>query len=145
MIDTAPAYTPRVKTRLPAEYRGYNANNSPQPLAGFLGLFSLGLGLWEVLAPHDVARRTGVRYPGLIRAYGVREIISGLAILADKTPAEGLWSRVAGDALDLATLGAAYAEGTPDDRRKAAVAAGAVLGVTLLDVMCAQDHTRHDH
>jgi hypothetical protein len=144
MIAAEPVFPQAIKTRLPAEYRGYNANNSPQPLATMLGLFSIGLGLWEVLAPHDVARRTGVRYPGLIRAYGFREIISGLAILGDKTPAEGLWSRVAGDALDLATLGAAYAEGTPDDRRKACIAAGAVLGVTLLDVLSAQDHIRHD-
>ena len=144
MMDTA-YYRPPVKTRLPAEYQGYNANTRPQPLATFLGLFSIGLGLWELLAPRDVARRTGVRYPGLIQAYGLREIATGVGLLADKTPAEWLWGRAAGDAIDLATLGAAYAEGTPDDRRKACLAAGAVAGVTLLDVLCAQDHTRHDN
>jgi hypothetical protein len=142
MTATQPVYTHRVKTRLPGEYDGYS---SPQPMATFLGLFSIGLGLAEVLAPREMADRTGVRYPGLIRAYGLREIATGLAILADRRPAEWLWGRVAGDVLDLATLGAAYAEGDPDDRRKAAAAAAAVLGVTVLDVLCAQDHTRSDN
>jgi hypothetical protein len=141
MTATPPVYTHRVRTRLPDEFAG---DSSPQPLATFLGLFSIGLGLAEVLAPRQMADRTGVRYPGLIRAFGLREIATGLAILADRRPAGWLWGRVAGDALDLAALGAAYAEGNPDDRRKAAVAAAAVLGVTALDVLCAQDHARHD-
>jgi hypothetical protein len=142
MIANEPVYTHRVRTSLPDRYDGYS---SPRPLATFLGLFSRGLGLAEVLAPREMARRTGVHYPGLIRAYGLREIASGLGILADRRPAEWLWSRVAGDALDLATLGAAYAEGNAEDRRNAALAAAAVLGVTVLDLMCAQDHTRHDN
>jgi len=131
----------RVKTTLPKEYLEQPADT---PLASFLGLFSLGLGLWEVLAPRDVAHRTGTPYPSLIRGYGLREIASGLAILTSRRPAAALWSRVAGDAIDLATLGAAYREGDPDQRRKVIQAAVAVLGVTALDVLCAREHTFHN-
>src|SRR3954463_14968532 len=73
-------------------------------LARFLGYFSIGLGLAEVLAPRAMARLTGVRQEGLLQAYGLREIASGVGILSCSRPTEWLWSRVAGDALDLATL-----------------------------------------
>ena len=128
----------RVKTTLPKEYLEQPADT---PLATFLGLFSVGLGLWEVLAPRDDAHRTGTPYPALLRGYGVREIAAGLMILGSRRPALGLWSRVAGDAVDLATLAAAYSEGDRDQRRKVIGAAAAVLGVTALDVVCAQQHT----
>jgi hypothetical protein len=131
----------RVKTTLPREYLEQPADT---PLANFLGLFSLGLGLWEVLAPRDVAHRTGTPYPALIRGYGLREIAAGLMILGSRRPALGLWSRVAGDGLDLATLAAAYRDGDPDQRRKVLQAAAAVLGVTALDVICAEQHTFHN-
>ncbi len=52
-----------------------------------------------------------------------------------RRPTLGLWSRVAGDAVDLATLAA---DGDASQRRKAAAA---VLGETALDVICARQHT----
>lgn len=138
--DTLPPYEQFIRTELPEEFRH---ENDPKPLATFLGLFSIGLGLWELARPHGVADNTGVRYPGLLRAYGLREIGAGVGILASHRPAGWLWSRVAGDVLDLATIGAAYAQATsPADRRKALLAAGAVAGVTALDVACAQAHSR---
>jgi hypothetical protein len=136
-----PIENKRVKTTLPQEYLDQPADT---PLATFLGVFSLGLGLWEVLAPRDVAHRTGTPYPALVRGYGLREIASGLAILASRRPATALWSRVAGDGLDLATLAAAYRDGDQDQRRKVIQAAVAVLGVTALDVLCAREHTFHN-
>jgi len=144
---TAPEYAPvpsdqkRVKTTLPREYLQQPADT---PLANFLGLFSLGLGLWEVLAPRSVAHRTGTPYPALIRGYGLREIAAGVMILGSNRPAAGLWSRVAGDVVDLATLAVAYREGDEDQKRKALEAAAAVLGVTVLDVVCAEQHTFHN-
>jgi hypothetical protein len=50
---------------------------------------------------------------------------------------------VAGDALDLSTLAAAYAEagGDADRRHKVVQAAVAVLGVTVLDVVAATSHS----
>lgn len=140
----APTYQNRVKTSLPAEYQKFNepGGASAEPLATFLGLFSIGLGLWEAISPRSVAAATGVRYPGLLRAYGAREIGAGVGILTNRRPAGWLWARVAGDVLDLATIGAAYAEaGTDADRRKAVIAAAAVLGVTALDVVAATSHT----
>lgn len=132
-----PTTTNRVKTHLADEY--LDAVSGGEPLATFLGLFSIGLGLWEVLSPRGVANATGVRYPGLLRAYGVREIGAGVGLLTTRRPAGWLWARVAGDVMDLATIGAAYAAATSDaDKRKALAAAAAVAGVTALDVICAQ-------
>lgn len=134
--DTPP--TRVIKTRLPDGATG----SGPQPLATFLALFSLGLGLSEALAPGTMARLTGVRSPGLLRAYGLREVLSGLGILKSERPAFWLWSRVGGDAIDLATLAAEYSRATPDDRTKILASAAAVLGVTALDLVCAVEHSR---
>ncbi len=129
-----PAAQKQVKTTVPPL-------PSPTPLATALGVFSLGLGLWEAFAPRSVGDRTGVRLPGLVRGYGVREIAAGIGILTSERPAFWLWSRVAGDALDLATLAAAYHRSLPADRRKTVQAAAAVLGVTVLDLACAYEHS----
>lgn len=43
-------------------------------------------------------------HAGLVRAYGLREIVSGVASLAMPDPALGVWTRVGGDAMDLAAL-----------------------------------------
>jgi len=136
MLTTAERTEP-IKTRLP---HGID-NSAPQPLATFLGLFSIGLGLAEALTPRDMANVTGVRSPGLLRAYGLRELVSGLGILANDRPAFWLWSRVAGDAADLATLAAAYSDASGDDRAKILSSAAAVAGVTVLDVLCASEHS----
>lgn len=133
--------THRVKTALPPEYQDTSKEDC-EPLATFLGVFSLGLGFAELFAPGVVSRLSGVRYPGLLRAYGLREITSGMGILLNRRPAGWLWSRVAGDVMDLATLGAAYAEGGRRDRTRVLAAAGTVAGVTALDIVCALDHSR---
>lgn len=140
-MATALEHTPMngVKTHLPERYRN---PRPPAPLATFLGMFSIGLGLAEVLRPAKVAARTGVPYRGLLRAYGLREIAAGAGILASDRPAFWLWARVAGDVIDLATLAAAYAEVGEAGRRRAVEAAVAVAGVTALDVLCACEHTR---
>jgi uncharacterized membrane protein len=71
----------------------------------------------------------------------MREIASGIGILSQRRPTEGVWSRVGGDAIDLACLGAAFlSPGVRQDRVAAATAA--VLGVTLVDVLCAQQLSR---
>ena len=75
----------------------------------------------------------------LIRAYGVREIGHGVGILSrDRLKERGMmvWTRVAGDVLDLLTLAPGLDHNNPkrDNVVKAMVA---VLGVTALDVFCA--------
>jgi uncharacterized membrane protein len=114
-------------------------NINAEQLAHGLGWFSIGLGLAEVLAPRGVARVAGIKgNTALIRLFGLREIASGIAIfLQGKKPAAAVWSRVAGDALDLAALGKAFA--SPDSNKgRLAFATANVLTVTALDVLCAQ-------
>lgn len=117
------------------------APQSGEMLAVGLGWFSLALGVAELAAPHSVARLIGVtpteKTLTTLRAYGARELGAGLAILAQPDRPTWLWSRVAGDAVDLATLGAAMNLPTTDNRR-AWAATVAVLGVTALDVICAR-------
>lgn len=138
MADSLASSSPhRVKTELPERYR---RDECEDPLVLFLGVFSLGLGLAEVLAQERVARWTGVRNRTLLRAYGLREIIAGVGILTDPQPAPWLWSRVMGDMLDLGTLGVAYARSSAHDRNRASQAAIAVAAVTALDVACADAH-----
>lgn len=135
-----PSDRKHVKTSVPEHYREQPAD---APLASALGVFSLALGLWEVLDPHGVARRTGTSHPALIRAYGLREIATGIGIFVSPRPAGALWARVAGDVVDLATLASAFAN-APDDpvrRRKTVMAAAAVAGVTVLDLIAARQHT----
>lgn len=104
-------------------------------LAVGLGWFSIGLGLAELAATGPLTRWLGVEdHAKLVRAYGLREIATGAAILTGSRIAPLLWGRVAGDALDLASLGAALRD--EDSNHKAvAIAIGAVVGVTLLDVV----------
>ncbi|MEO5784698.1 MAG: hypothetical protein ABIS17_04215 [Casimicrobiaceae bacterium] len=109
-------------------------------LARALGWFSVALGLAEVVAPRRVGRAIGVEsHPNLMRAVGLREIASGVGILSGQPPSGWLWSRVAGDAMNLALLGAAMGsrEGKRD-RTRLAAATAAVASVTALDVYCSQ-------
>lgn len=108
-------------------------------LATGLGYFSVGLGLIELLAPGRLCRALGLEgHETLIRAYGVREIAVGVAILGSQDPGPWLWGRVAGDALDLATLAAAGKQASSGQRGNLVMAAAAVVGVTALDIVCAQ-------
>lgn len=113
-------------------------STSAKRLANGLGWFSIGLGVTELLAPRFIANITGVsnRRTGLIRLYGLREIASGIAIFSQEKPAAGVWSRVAGDALDLTSLGKAAA--SPNSNKgRVAFATANVLAVTALDLICA--------
>jgi hypothetical protein len=104
-------------------------------LAVGLGWFSIGLGLAELAAPGKITGWLGVDdHAKLVRAYGLREIAAGVGILTNSRIAPHLWGRVAGDAVDLASLGAALRD--EDSNRKAVtLAIGAVVGVTLLDIL----------
>ncbi|HYH82517.1 MAG TPA: hypothetical protein VEX86_22190 [Longimicrobium sp.] len=103
-------------------------------LAVGLGYFSVGLGLAELLGTRRLEEWLGVENAKLIRAYGVREIATGVQILMGSRLAPLLWGRVAGDVLDLGTLGVALRD--PDaNRRNLAIAMGAVTGVMLLDIL----------
>jgi hypothetical protein len=102
-----------------------------------LGWFSIGLGLTELLAPKAVTQWLGMEgKEGLVRAYGARELASGVMCLSVNND-YGAWSRVAGDMLDLATLSAAYRDDNPK-KDNVAAAIAAVVGITLMDAMAGQ-------
>jgi uncharacterized membrane protein len=137
---------PRVSTtaryqRLANEDRGTGGES----LADFLGVFSIGLGLAQFLAPQTMSKICGIKdaegNTPIMRALGAREISHGVAILSRQQPEKALWSRVAGDALDLALLGKVMAN--PENSRSRALFATAnVLAVTALDVMAARQLSR---
>ena len=128
--------------RYSGSYGRNGADPSTYSLAQGLGWFSIGLGMAEVLAPGHLARFLGMEErTELFRAYGAREIMSGIGILSQEDPTPWIWARVGGDALDLATL----ATGLDDDnprKQNVMAAVAAVAGVTVLDAICAQRLSR---
>lgn len=111
------------------------ADAEPLRLTQLLAGISLALGLAQVCAPRALGRLVGVgEYPALMRLLGVREIASGLGLLSRRQPARWSWARVAGDAIDLALLGAAAASAKRSEAPRLATAIAAVAGVTALDV-----------
>jgi uncharacterized membrane protein len=128
-----------------ATQNGIIMNSQQNPrlrrLANGLGWFSIGLGVTEIVAPGTLARFIGIRdrrrSRTTMRMYGLREVAAGVGILSRSRPAPWLWARVAGDALDLASLGKTLASGE-SNRVKAGLATAAVAGVTAADVLCAR-------
>ncbi len=117
-----------------------------------LGLFSLALGTAQIVAPGAMNRLIGAGDDAKSRAVqrwlgGAREGAAGTGIESRRRPAAWLWTRVAGDALDLTMLGTVLA-GTrrhPEARRRAAIATAAVVGVTAADLLAALRLSRHTH
>jgi hypothetical protein len=112
-------------------------NTTAGKFAYQLGWCSLALGVVELLASRHLARTLGMRgQERLIRAYGVREVVKGVGLLTSPNPTPWLWGRVAGDALDFATLAHAYR--TSPKRRNVAIALANVAGSAAVDVLAAQ-------
>jgi hypothetical protein len=126
------------------KYRGA-ANVGTGKLAKGLGYFSIALGLSELLMPAQVGELIGVsrRYRSFLPLLGLREIAHGISILSQEKPTEAVWARVGGDAVDLAYLGAAFM-GRENNKNRLTGATLAVLGVTVLDVLCAQQLSSQD-
>jgi hypothetical protein len=122
---------------------GPSSLRSTDRLARALGWFSIGLGLAELLAPRGVTQALGIEgRERLVRTFGIREIASGILCLSVDKQA-GLWSRVVGDGLDLATLLAALRNDNPK-RDNVASALTMVLGISVLDFIAAKGTTiRH--
>ncbi len=116
---------------------GPSSLSTADQLARMLGWFSIGLGLAEIVAPGRITRALGLEgSESFVRACGVREIGAGVLCLSvDKEM--GLWSRVAGDAVDLAALVPAMGEDNPQ-RGNAGMAMAMVAGAMLLDALTAQ-------
>lgn len=107
-------------------------------LAKGLGYFSIGLGLAELFAPRAICRAAGIDgHEGLIRAYGAREIATGVAILASHDATPWIFGRVAGDALDIATVALAPSDDGGDNQTRRVWTMAVLAGVTVLDAVCA--------
>ena len=117
-----------------------HANGQTRPADG-LGWFSIGLGLAEVAAPGSIARLIGAPDDAgsraLLRAYGAREIANGIGILSSSPQSGWLWARVAGDVLDVATIGAAMTRPGADTRKLAATCAS-LAPILLADIAAAR-------
>lgn len=113
-----------------------------------LGVFSIGLGTAQLVAPAALNRLIGARDDDRTRAVhrwagGAREVTAGVGLGSRRNPVGWLWARVAGDAVDLGMLSTVLRRaGDPDSRRRAAVATAAVAGVAVADVVAAVVITR---
>ena len=104
-------------------------------LTTLLTATSLLLGVTELVAPAAIARLSGVvPTPGVrtvIRALGGREVAHGLAMLSSPRL---VWTRTAGDVLDVAVLAAGHRTHSSSRQRGLAVA-GLLSVVGGLDVV----------
>ncbi|MEE7456060.1 cyclase dehydrase [Methylorubrum populi] len=136
----------RGRTPAPSSLPSYLASDPrrrPDPatkqLAHGLGWFSIGLGLTEVAFGGAIARWLGMpRAAPVIQAYGVRELLQGAGILGSRDPTPWIAARVAGDALDIATVLPGL-EGHNPRKDNVLITLVALLGVTAVDVVCAQN------
>ena len=114
-------------------------------LAQFLGWFSIALGSAQVSAPRAMCKLVGADGEGsaplVMRLMGLRELTQGVAILARPRPTTWMWSRVAGDGLDLSALGVIAAR---NRRVRTAFAIANVLAVAAPDVFEAL-HLSREH
>jgi hypothetical protein len=101
-----------------------------------LGWLSIGLGLIDTFGRRGVARKTGLPNEPLIALYGLREIISGIGLVAARDPMPWVWARVGGDALDLGTLATGVSERNPE-RNGALAGLLMVVGITAIDLALA--------
>lgn len=119
----------------------------PVRLADALGWGSAALGAPMTLAPRRFLDAIGVKDDPKTVAWtlgvGVREYLATLNIIANRQRRIGMWSRVAGDSMDLALLANAYRHKRADgDRLRTAM--GVVAGLWALDLFTAVQLTRAD-
>lgn len=115
--------------------------------ARLLGWASLGLGAAQLTAPRAVCRLAGVDDSTTARnavpLVGVRELAHGVLLLGSDRPAPLVWTRVLGDAVDLAALGMAIATRSGGRRVRAVAVTAAVAAIAAADVYTASRALRH--
>ena len=97
-----------------------------------LGLLTIGLGLIDTFGRRAVARKTGLPNEPLIALYGLREIASGIGLVASRDPLPWVLARLGGDALDIGTLAAGVSARNPERN-------GALAGVLMVAALTAID------
>ncbi len=110
-----------------------------RPLARGLGVVSAALGVPMVTSPRTVARLAGLdtieAAPHVIQAVGVRELLHATTLLAG--PPRSVWTRVAGDAVDLVLLARAVTSRTGERQTRVSAATAAVAGLAAVDTVAA--------
>jgi hypothetical protein len=105
------------------------SQSSADKLARGLGWLSLGVGLYQLLAPGRITRELGMQ--------GSENSMSGIGALSDN-PTPAIWSRVGGDVLDLAALSFALKDEHNPKKQNVYLALTAVGILTALDYACAK-------
>jgi uncharacterized membrane protein len=104
-----------------------------------LGVASAALAVPMVTSPDTVARLAGVDdikvAPHIIQAVGARELMHATTLLAG--PPRTVWTRVAGDAVDLVLLARAVASRRGGRQTRVSVATAAVAGIAAIDTIAA--------
>jgi uncharacterized membrane protein len=122
--DRTPAWQPLNREKL-------------RPIAQALGWLSVGMGVVAVACPKTVSRLMGLSpRPTALRLMGLRDVALGVGILKNPSDPAWLWARTAADLSDLAMV--RHATNEDPHNARLALSAGATLGVTLLDAICAQ-------
>jgi uncharacterized membrane protein len=115
-------------------------------LPRLLGWASLGLGTAQLAAPHAVSRLAGVDDSATARAAvplaGTRELGHAALLLGSREPAPWVWTRVAGDVIDLTALSRALAFRRGVRRGRTAIATAAVAAITAADLYAAVQERR---
>ena len=141
-MDTTQGRMARTRQRTRARGSAVHTQRRPDPvdqLARGLGWFSIALGAAELFAPRALTRSIGAgEHTELTRFCGLRELAAGIGLLTQANPTPWLWSRVAGDAMDLTLLGLAMRDADSDEMARLISATLSVVGVTALDVYAAQ-------
>jgi len=103
-----------------------------------MGIAGMGIGIAELVAPGWIGKQLGLsdKSSRILRGFGVRELLSGVGVVGRKNPTMGMWSRVAGDVIDVAALGAALRKS--EKRGLLYGAIGAVLAIGALDLLFAR-------
>ncbi len=119
--------------------------HKPTAMARGLGVFSVALGLPQVLAPAYVNRLIGAPNTAtsrtLMRLVGARELAVAIGLLTRFKPVRFLDARVAGDAMDLALLTTASRQKKSNTTRLSAATAS-VVGVAIADVIANRKNRR---
>jgi len=115
------------------------SQSPPSPAAGSpaarnLGILSLALGAGALLMPARLSRVSGLQpYRRLLPLVGLRELTAGIGLLSSSNPTPWLWSRVAGDAMDLAVILSSLLNPNNPRKTSAAVTAAVVAAITAID------------
>jgi uncharacterized membrane protein len=112
--------------------------STAQSLARALGLFSLGLGVYQLAAPRQFVQTIGMRpkpeRETEARVVGARELAAAAGLLARPMPVAWMWMRVAGDAMDLALLRREMTKRDVQPNRLGS-AFSATAAITAIDVL----------